>query len=168
MRLIDEEGEQLGVMSFKEAQDIALQKGLDLIEVASDASPAVYKIGDFGRLRYKEQKKKAEMRKKQKVILLKEIQLRPQIQEHDYQVKLAHAIEFLRNRDKVKIVLQFRGREVMFVDAGKKVVDRLLEDLKKWGKVESAPKFEGARRIIGIVAPDPAKSAASEELVSQE
>jgi translation initiation factor IF-3 len=92
------------------------------------------------------------MRKKQKITLLKEIQLRPNIQEHDYQVKLSHAIGFLQNRDKVKLTLQFRGREVAFADAGRKVIERIIADLSSVGKVESPPKLEG-RRIIGIISP---------------
>ena len=152
VRLIDENGVALGVVSLREAQELAQQRGLDLIEVAPEADPPVCKIADYGRLRYKEQKKKMEMRKKQKITLLKEVQLRPQIQDHDYQVKLSHAIGFLKDRDRVKITLQFRGREIAFVELGKKIVDRIVEDLKPWGKVEGTPKLEG-RRIIGIIAP---------------
>ena len=152
IRLIDENGVGLGIVSLRDAQEMANQKGLDLIEVAPDATPPVCKIADYGRLRYKEQKKKNEMKKKQKITLLKEIQLRPHIQEHDYQVKLNHAISFLKDKDKVKITLQFRGREIAFADAGRKVVERIIEDLKTWGKIESPPKLEG-RRIIGILGP---------------
>jgi translation initiation factor IF-3 len=152
VRLIDENGAALGIFLLREAQEMAQQRGLDLIEVAPDASPPVCKIADYGRLRYAEQKKKTEMRKKQKITLLKEIQLRPNIQEHDYQVKLSHAIGFLQNRDKVKLTLQFRGREVAFADAGRKVIERIIADLSSVGKVESPPKLEG-RRIIGIISP---------------
>jgi translation initiation factor IF-3 len=152
VRLIDENGVALGIVLLREAQELAQQRGLDLIEVAPDANPPVCKIADYGRLRYAEQKKKTEMRKKQKITLLKEIQLRPNIQEHDYQVKLSHAIGFLQNRDKVKLTLQFRGREVAFADAGRKVIERIILDLSPFGKVESPAKMEG-RRIIGIVAP---------------
>jgi translation initiation factor IF-3 len=152
VRLIDENGVALGIVLLREAQELAQQRGLDLIEVAPDASPPVCKIADYGRLRYAEQKKKTEMRKKQKITLLKEIQLRPNIQEHDYRVKLAHAIGFLQNRDKVKLTLQFRGREVAFAEAGRKVIERIIADLSSVGKVESPPKLEG-RRMIGIMAP---------------
>lgn len=152
VRLIDENGVALGIVLLREAQEMAQQRGLDLIEVAPDASPPVCKIADYGRLRYSEQKKKTEMRKKQKITLLKEIQLRPNIQEHDYQVKLSHAIGFLQNRDKVKLTLQFRGREVAFAEAGRKVIERIIGDLASVGKIESPPKLEG-RRIIGIISP---------------
>lgn len=152
VRLIDEDGQPLGIMSLKEAQDLAQSKGLDLIEVAPEATPPVCKIADYGRLRYQEQKKKTEMRKKQKVTLLKEIQLRPHIQEHDYLVKLNHAKGFLQNRDKVKVCLQFRGREIAFAEAGKKLIERFIEDLSPFGKIESPQKMEG-RRIITIIAP---------------
>ncbi len=152
IRLIDENGVAMGIVLLRDAQEIAHQRGLDLIEVAPDANPPVCKIGDYGRLQYAEQKKKKEMQKKQKITLLKEIQLRPNIQEHDYQVKLSHAIGFLQNRDKVKITLQFRGREVAFAEAGRKVMERMIQDLATVGKIESAPKLEG-RRMIGIISP---------------
>jgi translation initiation factor IF-3 len=152
VRLIDEQGQPLGIMSFREAQDLAQEKGLDLIEVAPEANPPVCKIADYGRLRYKEQKKKAEMRKKQKIVLLKEIQLRPNIQEHDYQVKLTHGKEFLQERDRVKVSLQFRGREIAFAENGRKVLARFIEDLALLGKPEATPKMEG-RRMIAILAP---------------
>ncbi len=152
VRLIDENGQPLGIMPLKEAQDIAQERGLDLIEVTPDAQPPVCKIADYGRLRYKEQKRKTEMRKNQKITILKEIQLRPHIQEHDYQVKLTHAKGFLQERDKVKVSLQFKGREIAFAEAGKKVLHRFIEDLATLGKVEAMPKLEG-RRMIAILAP---------------
>jgi translation initiation factor IF-3 len=152
VRLMDEQGQPLGIVSLREAQDMANARGLDLIEVSGDAVPPVCKIGDYGKLKYQEQKKKAEVRKKQKVTLLKEIQLRPHIQEHDYQVKLNHAKGFLQDRDKVKVCLQFRGREIAFAADGRKVMDRFIQDLVNLGKVESPPKMEG-RRMIGILSP---------------
>lgn len=152
IRLMDENGEPLGVMSFREAQDLALERNLDLIEVSAQANPPVFKIGDYGRLRYKDQKKKNELKKKQKIVLLKEIQLRGNIAENDYQVKLNNAKGFLENKDKVKVVLQFRGREIFFVQEGKKILDRFIEDLILLGKAENIPKLEG-KRITVIISP---------------
>lgn len=152
VRLIDEEGQPAGIMSLREAQDLAQSRGLDLIELNTDGQMAVCKLGDYGRLKYQEQKKKAEARKKHKAMLLKEIQLRPNIEEHDYQVKLGHAKNFLHQRDKVKVCLQFRGREMNFTEAGRKLVGRFIEDLVSLGKVESPVKMEG-RRLITIIAP---------------
>jgi len=152
VRLIDQNGEMIGVVSLRDAQMMAQEKDLDLIEVSPDADPPVCKIGDYGRLRYHEQKKKNEMRKKQKIIVVKEVQLRPHIQEHDYQVKLSHARGFLEHKDKVKLILQFRGREITFADAGQKVVERMVADLAEWGKPESTPKLEG-KRIIAVLVP---------------
>lgn len=152
VRLIDENGQSLGIVSVKEAQLLAQQRGLDLVEVSPDANPPVCKIADYGRMCYAEQKKKNEMKKKQKTMVLKEIQIRPNIQEHDYKVKINHVISFLQQRDKVKISLQFRGREVAFADQGKKIMERMIAELGHIGKLETAPKMEG-RRMIAIVAP---------------
>ena len=152
VRLVDENGEPMGIVSFREAQDIALERNLDLIEVSAQANPPVFKIGDYGRLRYKEQKKKNELKKKQKIVLLKEIQLRGNIAENDYQVKLNNAKGFLEDKNKVKVVLQFRGREIFFVQEGKKILDRFIEDLVELGKAENIPKLEG-KRITVIISP---------------
>ena len=152
IRLIDEAGNMIGVVSLKEALDVARQKELDLVEISPDADPPVCKIVDYGRMRYKEQKKKTEMRKKQKLVVIKEIQLRPNIQEHDYQVKLGHAERFLKHGDKVRLSLQFRGREIAFVETSKKLIDRMIEDLIDLGKPEFLPKLEG-RRLLAVLTP---------------
>ncbi len=152
VRLIDEDGQSLGIVSVKEAQLLAQQRGLDLVEVSPDANPPVCKIADYGRLCYAEQKKKNEMKKKQKIMVLKEIQIRPNIQEHDYKVKFNHVSSFLQQRDKVKLILQFRGREVAFAEQGKKIMERMIAELTHIGKVEFSPKMEG-RRMIAIIAP---------------
>lgn len=142
----------LGIMTWRDAQALAMERACDLIEIASDNDPPVCRLGDFGKMRYKEQKKKNELRKKQKIVLLKEIQLRPQIQDHDYQVKLNHAKQFLTARDRVKINLQFRGREIAFVDIGRKIVERMIQDLSSLSKEESPVKLEG-KRLSCVLAP---------------
>jgi translation initiation factor IF-3 len=152
VRLIDEHGVMLGIVSLREAQEMAHMKELDLIEISPETHPPVCKIMDYGRMRYHEQKKKMEMKKKQKTSVLKEIQLRPHIQEHDYQVKLNNAKGFLEDGDKVKITLQFRGREISFAETGKSIVERMIVDLAEVGKVESNPKLEG-RRMICVIIP---------------
>lgn len=152
VRLIDEDGTMIGIVAFKEAQDLANQKGLDLIEVSPDTDPPVCKIADYGRLQYKEQKKKNEMKKNRTIVLLKEIQLRPSIQDHDYQVKLNNARNFLQEKNRVKITLQFRGREVSFLEMGKKVLDRMIENLADLGKIENPPKLEGKKMCV-VIAP---------------
>jgi translation initiation factor IF-3 len=152
VRLIDESGTMLGVMPLHEAQSLAQQKGLDLIEIPSDSEPPICKIADYGRLRYQEQKKKTEMKKKQHVSTLKEIQLRPNIQENDYLVKIQQARQFLINRDRVKVSLQFRGREISFVELGQKIVTRVIADLADVGKVEGVPKLDG-KKIIATLVP---------------
>lgn len=152
VRLIDQNGEMIGIVSLREAQALAQERDLDLIEVAPEADPPVCRIGDYGRMRYQEQKKQHEMRKKQKTMDIKEIQLRPHIQEHDYHVKLNHARAFLEHHDKVKLILQFRGREISFADIGQKVVERMVEDLADCGKVETLPKLEG-KRIVAVIVP---------------
>lgn len=152
VRLIDEEGQMLGIMAWRDAQALAAERSCDLIEIAPDNDPPVCKLGDFGKMRYKEQKKKHELRKKQKIVLLKEIQLRPHIHDHDYQVKLNHAIQFLKDKDRVKINLQFRGREIAFADIGRKLVDRMVQDLSSLAKLESPMKLEG-KRLTCVLTP---------------
>ena len=149
---MDENGESLGIVSLEEAKSASQERNLDLIEVSGHTNPPVYKIGDYGRLLYKEKKKNAELKKKQHATALKEIQLRPNIQEHDYQVKMTRAQGFLQGRDKVKIVLRFRGREMAFLDSGKKMIQRMVEDLAPLSKVELEPKLEG-RRILTVLSP---------------
>jgi translation initiation factor IF-3 len=145
IRLIDENGEMLGIVSLKDALDLAAQKNLDLIEISPEADPPVCKIADYGRMRYKDQKKKTEMRRKQKVIVVKEIQFRPRIDEHDYQVKLNQTREFLNKGNKVRASVQFRGREVTFIQLGEKLMERFLLDVSEQGKAEFPPKLEGKK-----------------------
>lgn len=152
VRLISETGEQLGVVQTKEAIKKAVAVGLDLVEVSPNAVPPVCKILDYGKYKYQAQKKKAEAKKKQKVIHLKEIKLRPNIGEHDYQVKFKAAIKFLESGDKVKFSLRFKGREMAHKEIGTELFDRFIEDLKDIAKLELKPKLEG-KQIVMIVIP---------------
>ena len=152
VRLIDENGEMVGVVSKRDALDRAFQAGLDLVEVSPNAEPPVCKILDYGKYKYEAQKKKAEVKKKQKVIEVKELYVRPTIDEHDYQVKMRSARKFIENGDKVKIAVKFRGREMAHQDLGIKVLDRMRDELGEAIKMEQAPKLEG-KRIIMVIAP---------------
>lgn len=152
VRLVDDDGTMIGIVPMKEALAIAQDKGLDLVEISPDAEPPVCKITDYGRLRYRDQKKKTEMRKKQKLTVVKEVQLRPNIQEHDYNVKiLTNAKNFLTKGDKVKVSLRFRGRESVFQDLGKQMMERVIQDLAEVGKPEHPVKEEGGRGGMSVV-----------------
>jgi translation initiation factor IF-3 len=152
VRLIDEEGEMLGIMSAREALMKAEEAGLDLVEISPNADPPVCKILDYGKFRYQEQKKRNEARKKQKVIEIKELKLRPVIDDHDLEVKLKAAHRFLDEGDKVKFTLRFRGREMAHQDIGMKLLVRVKETLGDKIKIEQEPKAEG-RQIIMVVTP---------------
>jgi len=152
VRLIDENGEMVGVVSRLQALQAAADAGLDLVEVAANADPPVCKILDYGRFKYEAQKKKSEARKKQKVIEVKEIKLRPGIDQHDYEIKMRSARRFIEEGDKVKVTLRFRGREMAHQDLGMKVLERVREDLDEIAKVEQFPKMEG-RQLIMVMAP---------------
>lgn len=155
MRLIDADGEMIGVISTRDAIAKAAESGLDLLEVSPNAEPPVCKIIDYGKYRYEQQKKANAARKKQKVISLKELKMRPTIEEHDYQVKLRNARKFLDNGDKVKFSMRFRGREMAHQDVGMEVFKRIKEELAELIKIETHPKMEG-RQMIMIVAPESA------------
>ena len=152
MRLIDENGHMLGVMSRREALNRAVETGLDLVEVSPNAEPPVCKILDYGKFKYEEQKKKNEARKKQKIIEVKEIKLRPSIDDHDYQVKMRSMNKFIEEGDKVKVTMRFRGRELAHQDLGMNVLMRVKEDLDGIAKVEQMPRMEG-RQMTMVVAP---------------
>jgi translation initiation factor IF-3 len=152
VRLVDENGEMVGVTSLREALDRAAEAGLDLVEIAATAVPPVCKILDFGKFKYEEQKKKNEARKKQKVIEIKEIKLRPTIDDHDYEVKRRAMIRFLEEGDKVKVTLRFRGREMAHQELGFRLLNRVKTDTGPMAKVESEPRFEG-RQMIMVLAP---------------
>ncbi len=152
MRLVDENGEQVGVVPTAEALRRALDVGLDLLEVSPNADPPVCKILDYGRFRYEAQKKKNEARKKQKTIDVKEIKMRPNIDTHDYEVKMRSIHRFIGDGDKVKVTMRFRGREMVHQEIGKQVLDRVREEMEPTAKVEQFPKLEG-RQITMVMAP---------------
>jgi len=152
IRLIDADGEMVGVVSLREGLDMAAEVGLDLVEVSPNADPPVCKILDFGKFKYEAQKKKNEARKKQKVIEVKEVKLRPNIDDNDYDVKMRAMRKFLAEGDKVKITLRFRGREMAHQHLGMAVLDRVRTELDDLVKVEQVPRMEG-RQMVMIVAP---------------
>ncbi len=152
IRLIDSDGAQLGVVSAKEAQKIANEKKLDLVKIAPNANPPVCKILDYGKYKYELQKKEKEARKKQKIISVKEIRLSAKIEEHDLVVKANSANKFLKNGDKVKVTLRFRGREMGFIKSGFSIMDRFYVLIEESGIIEKKPALEG-RNMIMILAP---------------
>jgi translation initiation factor IF-3 len=152
VRCIDPEGEQLGILSLDEALRKAEGLGLDLVELQPNAAPPVCKILDYGKYKYQAQKRASEARKKQKVIEVKEIKLRPNIDSHDYDVKMRAVQKFLAAGDKVKITLRFRGREMAHVDLGSQLLARVREDIDETAKIEAEPKMEG-RQMVMVIAP---------------
>ena len=152
VQVINSEGQNLGVLRIKEAIEAAKQEGLDLIEVSPNANPPVCKIIDVGKYKYDLQKKANKAKKKQKVINLKEIKLRPVTEIHDYNFKIKNAQRFLEKGDKVKFTVKFKGREMQHTDLGNKLMDRIIADTANLGKVEVEPKFEG-KQIIMIDQP---------------
>lgn len=152
VRLVDENGEMVGILNQQEALERAFQVSLDLVEVSPHADPPVCKILDYGKYKFEEQKRRAEMRKKQKVIEIKEIQLRPGIDKHDFDVKMRSARKFIEEGDKLKVTLRFRGRELSHKELGKDVLKRVKDELQDITKIEHEPKLEG-KRMIMILAP---------------
>ena len=150
--LIDQNGEKQGVMPTSAALEAAEEAGLDLVEIVATADPPVAKILDYGKFRFQEQKKKAEQRKRQKVVELKEIKLRPNIDTHDYEVKTKAMHRFFDEGDKVKVTLRFRGREMAHPELGMKLLNKVQTDFDEVAKVEFSPKMEG-RQMIMILAP---------------
>ncbi len=139
-------------MDLKKAREIAETKGLDLVEVSPDAKPPVCKVLDFGKYRFEQSKRIKESKKKQKVVLTKEIRLRPKIEEHDFNTKLRQTIGFLQKGYKVKLTIRFRGRELAHTDIGRNVIDKLIDKIGEFGAVDFNPKFEG-RTIVTVVSP---------------
>ncbi|ASP34776.1 translation initiation factor IF-3 [Labrenzia sp. VG12] len=152
VQLIDHEGANRGVVPTEEAMDIALDAGLDLVEIQPNANPPVCKILDYGRYKYQAQKKAAEARKKQKTVEIKEIKMRPNIDTHDYEVKMKNMLRFFNDGDKVKVTLRFRGREMAHQDLGMNLLNKVREETNEIAKVESAPKLEG-RQMVMVLAP---------------
>lgn len=152
VRLVGEEGEQLGIVSLREALAAADDAGLDLVEIAPMAKPPVCKLMDFGKFKYQEQKKAHEARLKQKQVQVKEVKLRPGTDENDYQIKLRNLKRFLDDGDKCKVTLRFRGREMAHQDIGMRQLERIRADLEELGQVEQMPKMEG-RQMVMVIAP---------------
>jgi len=152
VQLIDEEGKNRGIVSIEEALQAAEEAGLDLVEMAPNANPPVCKIVDLGKLKYQSQKKAAEARKKQKTIEIKEIKMRPNIDTHDYEVKMKAVRRFFEEGDKVKLTLRFRGREMAHMELGMQLLNRVREEVEPIAKVEAEPKLEG-RQMMMVLAP---------------
>ena len=153
VQVIGSEGNNLGVMQLKQAIQMAKDEGLDLIEISPNANPPVCKIMDMGKYKYDLQKKANLAKKKQKIVSLKEIKLRPGTEIHDYNFKIKNAKKFISKGDKVKFTVKFKGREMQHVELGKDLMKRIIEDTKDIGKVETHPKFEG-RQMIMIIQPN--------------
>jgi translation initiation factor IF-3 len=156
VRLVDQNGGQVGVISFEKALGMAKEAELDLVAVAPDSKPPVCRIMNYGKILFDKKKQLQASKKKQKQSQVKEIKLRPGTEEGDYQVKLRNLIRFLKDGDKAKISIRFRGREIAHHDLGMKVMERLQEDLSEYGDTELAPKFEG-RQMIMVLAPKKGK-----------
>ena len=152
IRVIADDGEQLGIMSSREALQLAQERHLDLVEIAPTAKPPVCRIMDYGKYRYEQQKRDKEARKKQKTFDIKEVKLRPGIEDHDFGVKFKNAVRFLEDGDKVKITIMFRGRELSHPELGEALLNKMAEQLKDICIIEREPKLEG-KNMIMIVAP---------------
>jgi len=152
VRLIDENGQNVGVVSKQDAQDRATAAGLDLVEISPDADPPVAKILDYGKFKFQEQKKQAEARKKQKIVEIKEIKMRPSIDDHDYDVKMRSIKRFFEDGDKVKVTLRFRGREMAHQDIGVRVLERIRAEMDSTSKVEQMPRMEN-RQMVMVLSP---------------
>ena len=153
MRLIGADGSQVGIVPLQQAQDMAREKDLDLVEISPTANPPVCKIMDYGKYEFQQKKKQSEAKKKQKVIVVKEVQFRPRIDEHDYDFKKNNIVRFLQHGDKVKASIRFRGREMTHMELGRAVLDRLLTEIKEVGAAENAhPDIQGNRMTM-VIAP---------------
>ncbi len=151
--MVDQDGEMVGVVSIKDALSQAAEAGLDLVEVSPNAEPPVCKILDYGKFKYQEQKRKAEAKKKQKIVEVKEIKLRPGIEDHDFNTKMRSIRKFIDHGDKVKVSMRFRGREMSHQDLGIRVFDRVVEELgEDYIKVDQKPKLEG-RQMMMLLSP---------------
>lgn len=151
MRVVDQNGEQLGIMKTADALNRAMEQGYDLVEVASDAKPPVVRIMDFSKFKYEQEKKEREAKKKQHVIHIKTIRVKPKIEEHDYKVKINQAEKFLSRGDKVKVSMMFRGRQIIYADLGKGVMDRFALDLASVGELSAPPQLEGKIMTMVII-----------------
>jgi len=152
IRLIGADGENEGVVTPARGMELAAEAGLDLVEISPNANPPVCKIMDFGKFKYEQQKKDSETRKKQKIIEVKEVKFRPNTDTNDYDVKMRNVFKFLENGDKVKVTLRFRGREMAHLNLGRKLLERVADDIVEHGKVDVIPKMEG-RQMVMMVNP---------------
>ena len=166
MRLIDEEGAQLGILSLREALTLAEQRGLDLMEVAPNAVPPVCRIVDYGKFRYEQTKKDREARKNQKQAELKEVRLKPKTDDHDLEVKAKQARKFLLGGDKVKFTVRFRGREIFHPDIGREMLEQMAEALRDVATIEQRPLMEG-RALSLLLAPNAKAKAQREKMLAQ-
>jgi translation initiation factor IF-3 len=162
VRLIDDEGNQVGIIPTRDALEMARQRGLDLVEVAPNAIPPVARLMDYGKFRYEQSRKERESRRNQHVVELKEVRIRPKIDDHDLETKGRQAGKFLDHGDKVKLTVTFRGREMAHPDLGKALLDQLIEMLRTHGTVEQAPRLEG-RAMTVIMNPLKAKQSQHEK-----
>ncbi len=152
MRLIGVDGKQIGIVSIQEALRRAEEEGLDLVEVAPNANPPVCRVMDYGKYKYEQKKKQQQAKKKQAQVQIKEIKLRPKIEEHDFQFKLKHIKRFLtEDKARVKVMIWFRGREVVHKDLGKALLDRIIEEVKDIAKVDKPPQMEGRNMVMFLV-----------------
>jgi len=152
VRLVSDDGEQLGIVPVRDALGIALEKGLDLVEVAPSAQPPVCRLMDYGKFKFEQNKREKEARKKQKIISIKEVKMRPNIEEHDFQVKAKNARKFLSGGDKVKLTIMFRGREITHPELGEKLSLKFVGELTDISSVEKPPKVEG-RNMVTVLIP---------------
>ena len=152
VRLIGPDGAQLGIVSSREAMAKAQEAGLDLVKIAPQAKPPVCKIIDYGKYRYEQQKREKEAKKKQKIVTLKEVKLRPHIEDHDFYVKMKNASKFLGEGNKVKVTIMFRGRELSHPELGMAVLTRFAEELKETASIEKAAKLEGRNMTMILVS----------------
>ncbi len=153
VRLVDEDGTQIGIKSRDEALEYAFSKNLDLVEVAANSDPPVCRVMDYGKYRYEQEQKAKTARKHQSQISVKEIKLRPKIGTHDYETKKGHVVRFLRDRAKVKVTIMFRGREATHPERGRDLLMRLADDVKELGQIESEPVLDG-RNMVMVLAPN--------------
>ena len=168
VRLVDEDGGQVGIKETKEALEYAYSKNLDLVEVAAQADPPVARVMDYGKYRYEQEQKAKLARKHQIQVNVKEIKLRPKIGLHDYNTKRGHVLRFLNQRAKVKVTIMFRGREVQHPELGEKLLVRLADDLSELGRVESQPNLDGRNMVMTMGPLKTAQKAEGEEEVPQE
>jgi len=159
VRVIAEDGAQVGVLPVREALALAQSRGLDLVEVAAPSRPPGCRIMDYGKFKYEQNRRARKAKKKQHQMQLKEVKMRPKIEGHDYEFKIQHAREFLTERDKVKLTVTFRGREIAHQDLGHKIIQRAIADLAELATVESPPRSEG-RTLTAVLMPRPSKTAA--------